>query len=43
MEEEQQETNPVSYILPLATGIAVMAACGVVGFTLALLAFLITQ
>lgn len=38
---DEQENNPVNYVIPLAIGVAVMAACGVVGFTLVLIATLV--
>lgn len=34
----EEQDNSVNYIIPLAIGIGVMAACGVSGFVLALLA-----
>ncbi len=36
-----EEDNSVNYIIPLAIGIGVMAACGVVSMVLVLLATLV--
>lgn len=37
----EEDNDAVNYVIPLAIGIAVMAACGVVGFTLFIVSWLV--
>ena len=37
----EEQDNSVNYVLPMAMGIGVMAACGIVTFVMVLLAILV--